>query len=377
MDMVQKFRREAEWRRTIMEGAEIISRDKHNGIGKIEEMFEKVLRSRPQQADDYLHGDDLNGLIEFLETRKEREFSLGIAPFDRRGVVPTRGELMVLLGISGAGKSWGLIQTGKCALMQGKKVLHVTLELSAQQVQQRMCQNFLALAKEEKDLSTPITRLRLNRQDELIGFGIDQSVAEFSLEDVKRVAKLRKAWGAGIGGRLKQLRIKQFPTGTLTLSQLRACLDQLETTGFVPDLLLLDYVGLMKTSADNKRIDLGRNVEGLRGLAMERNLALVTAQQINRDGVTSKIISRAHIAEDYSMICTADTVLILNRTLKEAQHKVARLWVDKARSTAQDFGAVITQNYEHGQFAIQASGFTGHDRVLEMVDQLPERAPAV
>ena len=90
------------------------------------------------------------GDLDYWEAQRERheydEFVTGIAVLDRRQVVPARGTLNILLGVTSHGKSWWLINLGKHALMHRKKVLHVTLELSAAEVQNRYLQNFFAVA---------------------------------------------------------------------------------------------------------------------------------------------------------------------------------------------------------------------------------------
>ena len=276
---------------------------------------------------------------------------------------------MVLLAPVGSGKSWALVHLGKRAAMHGKKVLHITLEMAAAELQKRYFQNLLALPDREDRIAAEVTRLIL-ANDRLTGFDRDSLRARFSLQDPALAAKLNRALG---NRSLNKVVIKQYPTRTLTMALLRSLLDQLESQGFVPDLLLLDYVGLMKTGVENHRLELGQLVEDLRGLAVERDLAVVTAQQVNREAQNAKVINRAHIAEDFSMVMTADFVLVLNRTEKEKHHKLARLVVDKARTTPDAFGVILTQNYDHGQFVIN-SAWLAHEHYLQLLEQLPERA---
>jgi hypothetical protein len=151
-----------------------------------------------------------------------------------------------------------------------------------------------------------------------------------------------------------QLRLQHYPGQTLTIKALRANLDRWrQTEDFVPDVLILDYIAKLRTSSDNYRIDLMRAADELRALAEDYNLAAITAQQINREGaMTSKLLTRAFIAEDFSMINTADQILILNRTDEEKALGLARVWVDKVRdgSEGDGWGCVMSQNYAWGQF---------------------------
>jgi len=84
---------------------------------------------------------------------------------------------------------------------------------------------------------------------------------------IKKLGKLRKP----------QLIIKEFPTGQLTTRGLQAYLSNLETFyNFVPDLLLLDHADNMYLDPERIRIDIGRTFKDLRGIAVDRYMAMVT-----------------------------------------------------------------------------------------------------
>lgn len=378
LDQLDQHERLTAFTRATMEAAELLTSQQHLALGEVQEIFSKAAKPKPKASQEPLCKlDDLDGFLHDLAEQTQREFDLGIAPLDQRGVIPTRGELMVLIALSSVGKSWFLLNVGKRAIMQGRKALYVTLEMSAAKVRRRYIQNIFAVPQTDVDLKTAVTRLRLDDDDKLVGFRSEENEAAFSLADAELKAKLAPRF-APMQGRLGNLVIKKFPAGSLTIGQLESTLDTLAMMhDFVPDILVLDYLGIVKTGGETKRLDLGRFTVELAGLAAERNIPVVTAQQINRQGVDMKVLTRAFIAEDYSAVMTADTILILNRTDVEERHKVARIWVDKGRDTKQGFGAVITQNYEHGQFAIEAAGFVNHDQVLGLLSDVPLQAGVV
>jgi replicative DNA helicase len=171
---------------------------------------------------------------------------------------------------------------------------------------------------------------------------------------------------------LGNLRIIKYPMRGLSVAQLRATLQQLEAVRFMPDLVLVDYIGIMKTDSDNYRISLGRALEELRGLADERNIAVVTAQQISKEGARASLVNMTHVAEDYSLDCTADFVLCLTRSPAEQRQKLARLLVNKVRHGEQDYHVVLTQNYDFGQFGLECC-WPGddYDGVLERLEHEP------
>jgi hypothetical protein len=162
-----------------------------------------------------------------------------------------------------------------------------------------------------------------------------------------------------MGRRADNLVIKRFPNRSLTVAMLAGYLDRLDQVEhFNPDIICLDYAKLMKVSSHNHqdfRLSLGENMERLRALAVERNLALVTADQLNRKGYGSEQARSMHIGEDWSQVHTADIVLTHSATDAELRHGLCRIYVDHARTEADKFGILVSQNFTIGQFGLQSA----------------------
>ena len=186
--------------------------------------------------------------------------------------------------------------------------------------------------------------------ERLVRFENDSVSARSYLEDNPQVLAVLQEVHDERKQFFRALRIDDF--AALTVARLEAHLDQLESAhGFVPDLLCLDYLGKLDTAGrEDYRIELGQQTSDLVTLMKERNIAGVTAQQVNREGQTAKLVNRTHIAEDISIVGTSDCILTLSRNYKERLHGLARIWVDKARHAVDNFGVVIGQNLHHGQF---------------------------
>jgi len=369
MEQLETFMRLQSFKHAILQSAEMIESRQHLALPDVEQLFSKLLRGQHSTSPRLCRAGDLDQLKSYLARRKEHEFPTGIPLLDSRGVAPARGKLMVLLGQSGAGKSWWLIDIGRRAFWARKRVLYVTLELSKDAYLSRFHQNLAAWAWREEAKTTSVTRLRL-QDDKLVGFRREPVSVEVSLQDPDIANKLDQRNANQIGF-LNRVAFEEFGMRSLTVAQLRAVLDRLELTdNFIPDLMTVDYIGVLKTSSDNHRIELGHAVEELRALAVEKNIAIVTAQQVNRQGQSVKELTRDHIAEDYSPINTADFVLILQRNPREKQYKLARIRVDKARDAPDGFNLIVSQNYDHGQFVLQSAARP--DRYLDLIDELPE-----
>jgi hypothetical protein len=74
--------------------------------------------------------------------------------------------------------------------------------------------------------------------------------------------------------------------------------------------------------------------------------------------------------------CRADFVLVLNRSPAEQPHKLARLWVEKAREGEAHFGVVLTQNYQHGQFVLNSARLGAAEQYWRMVEGLTRQEQA-
>jgi replicative DNA helicase len=352
LDKIRNFTRLQHLKSNVLRAAEILNQPGETSIEQVEDIFATFLRTSDKTFDAGLDASNIEHLFEYLDAREHSEFTLGIPVFDRLQIAPSRGELLILLGAVASGKSWFLQHVGRQALVSGKRVLHVTLEMSEEEVQKRYFQSFMALALNEKMKTVKRAYFEKDDSERLGSISFNDVTAKFSLQRPNR--KQIRALSERSRGAFERLRIKAFPTRSLTVSALRAYLITLEAQRFVPDLIVLDYAGIMKTDSENHRISLGNIVEELRGLATERNIALVTAQQVNRLGAAADNISMSHVSEDFSLVHTADVVMTLTSTQRERERKLARLVAVKNRSGKQEIGVAIAQNYDHGQFLLDS-----------------------
>ncbi len=351
LDSASIFIRKQAISQAILDSAKLINQRQEQSLEEIEAMWARLLRTDSVGFTAGMRLSSVDRLLSYFDTHY-KEFNTGIPQFDNVGIVPYRGSVFLFLAATGMGKSWWLVHLGKRALMLRKKVLHVTLEMSEEEVASRYLQSLFSIGK--RHAGTMITTFERDSRDRLTGMSLEEVMPTFSFDSRVLPDELRVHINA-FGGRIDNLLIKKFPTRSLTPDGLRRFLDTVERTdGFVPDLLLLDYLGIMKTDSKDHRISLGRTFEETRGVADERSLALGTAHQISRMGSKQRMASASDVAEDWSLIGTADRVVTMSATPMERRFKLARLFVDKARSDNDKFGILISQNYRFGQFALDS-----------------------
>jgi hypothetical protein len=298
--------------------------------------------------------DDTDAMTSFMDKTEEDKFLTGIDELDRKGVVPARKRFYLFLAPPKRGKSWFLVGCGKHALIRRHSVLHITLENSKEETAQRYVQAFFGMT------ATETTEAKVARFHRSVNSNVVQKIEhELMPEPPQALSTTSKA---KVARKLKgfkrraRLRIEEFPAGTLTMSKLNALLDKLKRSDdFVPDMVLLDYPDLMEVDIKNLRTSLGQLFVKLKGLATQRNCALVAVTQGNREGAQAKTVGATHVGEDFSKIATVDTVVTYSQTPLEKKVGLARLFVAACRYAADGFIVLISQHYATGQFCLDST----------------------
>jgi replicative DNA helicase len=225
----------------------------------------------------------------------------GLAELDRKDIFNGglgQGELGVIVANTGVGKSHFLIMLGCNALRAGKNVLHYTFELSETAVGIRYDSNLCDIASNDI----------VDSKDTVI-------------ENYKNM-------------KLGRLMIKEYPTSFATIYTLRSHIEKLQLKGFVPDVILIDYADIMRSTRqyDSLRHELKLIYEELRAYATELGLPMWTASQSNRDAANSDIVGLESMSEAYGKAMVADVVLSLSRKASEKASGWGRLFVAKNRA---------------------------------------------
>jgi len=350
LDQASLFVRHQRLKSAISQAIDLLQTDTPTAVPEAEKLLTDATKASVNLFDSGIRLADPKQALAFLDTDASYLPS-GVKALSDIDVGPVRKGLHVFMAPPNRGKTWWLIHVAKSCVLHRYSVCHITLEMSAEKIAQRYIQSFFSISKRDAKYFHQV-------------FDCDDAGQFLSLASVQvdnrphfqqprikeHLIKLLKK----LNNR-PQLYIKQFPTGSLTVRELKAYLDGLEmSAGFVPDLLVVDYADIMKVDAANYRHSLGRLYEELRGLAVERNIAIATASQSNRDSLTAKVITEGGIAEDFSKVATADTIITYNQTAAEKDLGLARLFVAKARDDEVRRSVIISQMYGLGQFCMDS-----------------------
>lgn len=225
-------------------------------------------------------------------------------------------EMAMVVAPPGVGKSLFLANQAARSVLDGYNVLYVSLEMAEDRVAQRLDSIFTRI--QQRELS--------NRVDDI----------------EKRLDIINKQWKDR--GRLV---VKEFPTKRLSVTGLRAFLNQIKNyEDFEPDVLIIDYLELMKTDKEMAEYQgQERLAQELRGVASEYECLVWTATQTNREGKKVNIITDAELADSYGKIRVCDLVFSINQTEQEFDSGSARLYLMKSRNGRARFIVPIGIDY--------------------------------
>jgi replicative DNA helicase len=347
LDQLRAFHRTQRIKATIVESAEKINSQDHMAVEEVEEMWQTILR---EQEQDFNRGTELRDVRKVFDRIRSvsDEFSMGIKTLDKRGIKPQRSTLMMLIAPPGRGKSWWLCSIAKRAIMDRKKVVYISLEMDEEDVVSRLYQSIMAIPLTGDEFEITSIKRKLGKVT-----GLERKTMRPTMHFGSKSIELEiNSFLDQLGRKADNLVVKRFTPNKLTGNELRAYLDSLEQSGFAADMVIVDYLGIMKNDPRNLRITMGHNAVDLRAIAIERNLAMVSAHQASKAGEEAMTVKTTHIAEDFSIVGTADWIITYSCSEREFAHGLARLFVGKARRRRDRWGVLITQAYDIGQFCL-------------------------
>jgi len=265
-------------------------------IESVEEIFEKAMAISDIVIKPFRFFKDVDEL--FIEDEREY-FTSGFSRLDgyiHDGRGPARREVFIWVAPTGVGKSIMLVNTSIANVLDGKNVLHISLENSEKVTGHRY-----------------------------LGAFTDMAIASRSYKEDAMKEKLRKIDISGSSG---DLFITYFPTDTVTVREIELTVTELKRHhGFVPDVIVVDYLEcLLSKNSYKNREDYSRQKAisaELRQLAAVTDTSLFSASQTNRSGSSSadnnENINLDKLAESFGKAMPLDYVVSINQSQKQYQ----------------------------------------------------------
>lgn len=233
--------------------------------------------------------EDAEARFEFYRRIEERiAFDIDLLNKITAGGLPRKSLNIILAGVN-VGKSLVMCHVAASALKQGNNVLYITLELAEERVGERIDANLMNITLDELKI-------------------VDKEVFD------KRMDKIRNKTNG-------KLIIKEYPTASAHSGHFRALLEELKTKkNFIPDMVIIDYLNICASArmkmgaAVNSYTYIKSIAEELRGLAVEYNIPILSATQVNRTGFSSSDIEMTDTSESFGLPATADFMIAVIRT---------------------------------------------------------------
>jgi len=227
------------------------------------------------------------------------------------------GDVGIIFGNPGGGKSWMLTALGAMPVSLGYTVAHYTLELSEGYMGRRYDATFTGLRVQD---------LGLHRQE---------------VNDM--VEKLKG-----------KLIIKEFSMGKASISSIEAHIQKMTDLGTKPDLIIIDYVDLLKSK--RKSIDRKDEIDDIyistKALARDLKLPIWTVSQVNRAGAKDDVIEGDKAAGSYNKIMIADFAMSLSRKRLDKVNGTGRCHIMKNRYGGDGMTYPVKINTENGNIEI-------------------------
>ena len=197
--------------------------------------------------------------------------------------------LSLIMSSTNVGKTLIMCALTTNFVLHGYRVLYVTFEDSENKIATRIAQNMFDITQSQYKV--------MSRDDFAKAFTKAKSIA---------------------GG--DKLIIKEYPEGTVNALQIEALIKDLkDKKKFVPDVLVVDYIGCMIPNGKpnpnlNSNSLLTLAAQQIRALGMKYGFPVISASQTNRGGYNTAEISLSDAADSFGQNMKADAVFAVTQT---------------------------------------------------------------
>ena len=311
LDTTEKWCQDRAIYNAVMESINIID-GKHDTLTKnaLPDLLTKALGVAFDTNVGHDYVDNAEQRFDFYHTEEDRiPFDLDYLNKITKGGVP-RKTLNIALAGTGVGKSLFMCHVASGALVEGRNVLYITMEMAEERIAERIDANLL---------NVPIDQL-------------DKMSKDMFTSKIANLA--RKTTG--------RLIVKEYPTGSAHAGHFRALLNELKLKKqFEPDIIFIDYLNICASSrmkgmggAINSYTYIKAVAEELRGLAVEFDVPVFSATQTTRSGYSNSDVGLEDTSESFGLPATADLMFALIST--EELEKDGQLMVKQLKNRYND-----------------------------------------
>ncbi len=288
LDQTEKFCKDKAVYNAIMRSIEIIEGNNKDDVseGEIPTILTNALSVSFDPRVGHNWKDDAEERWKFYHRKESKiPFDIDVLNIATRGGFEKK-TLNVWIAPTGVGKTLVMCHQAAANLLDGRNVLYITMEMAEEKISARIDANLLNVPLDDLDT-------------------IDKNTF---MEKMERI-------GARARG---SLIVKEYPTASASVGHFRHLLNELALKkGFIPDIIYIDYLNICASS----RFKFGGNVgsyhyikaiaEEMRGLGVERNVPIVSATQVNREGFLSSDPDMGNTSESFGLPMTVDYMCMI------------------------------------------------------------------
>ena len=251
-----------------------------------------------------------------------------------------KGELGVIIGPSGFGKTSLTTAMASNAAEEGFKVLQIVFEDRIKQIQRKHIGRITGI--ESKDLS----------KTENIDL-VKSTLEAYPLKEEMQ----------------NNLKIVKFPSGEKTARDIERFIRKLINTGFKPDLVIVDYFECLAhepdRSATNEYEREGKTMRKFEAMAGELDMAFWIPSQGTKDSINLELVTMDKIGGSVKKAQIAHVIMSIARTLEDIGNNKATIAILKNR--AGKSGKVFNNvEFNNGTCRISTDNVDEYDNMFEV-----------
>lgn len=309
------FCKNQELKSALLSSADLLNQGDFDGIRN---MIERAMKAGMDKNIGHEYNKD-------IETRYRQDYRPTIPtpwPTMNEGIQGGwgPGDLIIVFGNPGGGKSWTMVAAAAHAVQMGYKVNYYTLELG----------------------------------EDYVGKRFDCYFTGYSIDEVNKHRKEVEQYVQNLKGKLivKEYAPKMASVNTIK-SHIQKCIDM----DHKPDLVVIDYVDYLKAPSRGRNAERKDEIDDVfiaaKGLAKELKIPILTPSQVNRMGAKDDVIEGDKAAGSYDKMMVADICLSLSRKKEDKVLGTGRLHVMKNRYGQDGMTYNVKMDTNNGRIEIE------------------------
>lgn len=285
-----------------------------------------------------------------------------------------RGDVISYYAPAKRGKSWTLVDNYKHGILQRKKTLFWSIEMTKTEITPRIMKSFIPMVDEEGEFPFPVFDCKRNqtgeckdRVSEVVVLDGEEFIDDPAHRPCTRCMKPGNAYGhkyemtvyqdtifrkqddiftvrealegtsrgAGISEMLNKYgRLSVHPKYTLTYDKMMRDIEVLNAKdGFIPDIFVIDYIDILEIDSgfdDYRAVNEAWKL--LARMAGEFNALVITATQANKEGHVAEVLNSTHQSGYYGKNQHVNLMVGINQTPIEKEQGIIKYGITEARA---------------------------------------------